>query len=53
MSRLLIIVGASAGSAIGWWLGSHGGMMTAFFVSMLGTGVGIYAGRRIAGSLLG
>jgi uncharacterized membrane protein YbhN (UPF0104 family) len=52
MSKLLSVVGASVGSAIGWWLGARVGMMTAFVVSVLGTGVGVYAGRRIAGLLL-
>jgi uncharacterized membrane protein YbhN (UPF0104 family) len=53
MSRLLTTLGASVGGALGWWLGARVGVMTAFFLSTLGTGVGAYAGRRIAGSLLG
>ena len=48
MSRLLSLAGATAGGWLGWWLGAHVGTMTAFVVSMLGTGVGIYAGRRLA-----
>jgi uncharacterized membrane protein YbhN (UPF0104 family) len=52
MSKLLTLLGASVGSAIGWWLGARVGMMTAFVVSMVGTGLGIYAGRRIAQTLL-
>ncbi|HZI21693.1 MAG TPA: hypothetical protein VFD76_04230 [Gemmatimonadales bacterium] len=51
MSKLLMLVGASLGGAIGWWLGAHVGIMTAFVVSTVGTGVGVYAGRRIADSL--
>ncbi|HVH66416.1 MAG TPA: hypothetical protein VM716_00965 [Gemmatimonadales bacterium] len=53
MSKLLTLVGASVGGAIGWWLGARIGVMTAFFVSMVGTGVGIYAGRRVAASIIG
>jgi membrane protein YqaA with SNARE-associated domain len=53
MSKLLTIVGATIGGAIGWWLGAHVGTMTAFFVSMVGTGAGIYAGRSVAASILG
>jgi len=34
-------IGASVGGAIGWWLGAYVGVMTAFFVSMLGTGIGL------------
>src|SRR5438128_2552846 len=40
------------GYAVGWWLGAPVGIMTAFIASMVGTGVGMYAGRRIAGLLL-
>jgi len=52
MSKLLTLLGASVGGAIGWWLGAPVGTMTAFVISMVGTGVGIYAGRRIAQTLL-
>ncbi len=52
MSKILTFLGASVGGAIGWWLGAPIGMMTAFIVSMLGTGVGMYAGHWIAGRLL-
>ena len=48
MGKLLALVGATIGSAIGWWLGAHVGIMTAFILSVLGTGGGVYAGRRIA-----
>jgi hypothetical protein len=49
VSKLLGFVGATVGSAAGWWLGEHVGIMTAMFVSAIGTGVGVYLGRRIAG----
>ena len=52
MSKILTFLGASVGGAVGWWLGARIGMMTAFVVSTLGTGVGMYAGRRIAARLL-
>jgi len=52
VSKLLTFLGASLGGSLGWWLGAGGGIMTAFVVSMLGTGIGMYAGRRIAGRLL-
>jgi hypothetical protein len=51
MSKLITLLGASVGGAIGWWLGAPVGIMTAFVVSMLGTGVGVYVGRRVAASL--
>jgi hypothetical protein len=53
VSKLLTFVGATVGGAIGWWLGARVGTMTAFMVSTLGSGVGVYAGRRIADSILG
>jgi hypothetical protein len=53
MAKLLMFVGATVGGAIGWWLGARVGIMTAFIVSMLGTGVGIYGGRWCAGAILG
>jgi len=49
MSKLLTLLGGTVGGAIGWWLGARVGIMTAFFVSVVGTGAGVYAGRRIAG----
>ena len=48
LSKLLIFIGATAGGALGWWLGNLAGFMTAFFVSTIGSGVGIYYGRRLA-----
>jgi hypothetical protein len=47
-TRLLGFVGAMAGSALGWWAGEKVGIMTAVILSAIGTGVGIYAGRRLA-----
>ena len=48
MQRLFGWVGATVGSALGWWLGKHIGLMTAFLVSTVGTGAGLYIGRRVA-----
>jgi hypothetical protein len=47
VTKLLGFVGATVGSAIGWWIGARVGMMTAFMLSTVGTGIGIYFGRRI------
>ena len=46
MNKLMGFIGATVGSAIGWWLGAKIGIMTAFMVSTVGSGVGIYFGRR-------
>jgi hypothetical protein len=48
MTKLFGFVGATVGSALGWWAGARVGTMTAFSLSMVGTGVGLYLGRRIA-----
>jgi hypothetical protein len=48
MTRLFGLVGATMGSAFGWWLGEHVGLMTAFLISTVETGAGLYFGRRVA-----
>ena len=48
MKKLLVLVGSTLGSALGWWLGARVGIMTAFTVSMVGLGVGIWVGARLA-----
>lgn len=48
MTKLMSFIGATIGSAAGWWLGAKVGIMTAFMVSMVGTGIGIYFARRVA-----
>jgi hypothetical protein len=48
MKRLFGLIGATLGGYLGWWLGAFGGIMTAFVLSMVGTGFGIYLGRQVA-----
>jgi len=48
MSNLLAFVGATIGGGIGWWLGEQVGLMTAFFLGVIGTAMGVYLGRRLA-----
>lgn len=48
MGKVLVFMGATVGGAIGWWLGDRVGLMTAFLLSAVGTGVGMYAGARFA-----
>jgi len=48
ITRLLGFVGATLGGTIGWYLGAPVGMMTAFVLSIIGTGVGMYLGVKIA-----
>jgi len=48
MEKVMGLIGATVVGAAGWWAGEHVGLMTAFVLSMVGTGVGLYAGRRVA-----
>ena len=48
MGKLFSFLGATIGSYAGWALGATVGLTTAFMVSMVGTGFGIYFGRRLA-----
>jgi len=48
MGKLFSFIGAIIGSYAGWALGARAGTETAFILSMIGTGIGIYYGRRIA-----
>lgn len=46
MKGLIAFMGATLAGSLGWWLGARVGMMTAFVVSTVGTGVGAYYTRR-------
>jgi hypothetical protein len=48
MVKLLGFVGATIGGYAGWWVGAKIGLMTAFLVSVVGTGVGMYYGAKFA-----
>ena len=48
MRRLLGFVGASAGGWLGWAIGANASLLLAFVLGMVGTGVGMYIGYRIA-----
>lgn len=45
-------IGMSLGGWIGWFAGAWISIFTAFILSMIGTGVGLYAAHRIARQLL-
>jgi uncharacterized membrane protein YeaQ/YmgE (transglycosylase-associated protein family) len=47
MTKLLGFVGATIGGYAGWALGAPIGIFTAFMVSTIGTGIGMYYGRRL------
>lgn len=48
MTKLIVFITATVTGAIGWWLGEGAGIMTAFMVSTVFSGVGIYYGRKLA-----
>jgi hypothetical protein len=50
MAKLFGLLGATIGGCGGWWLGAHVGLMSAFLLGVVGTGVGLYVGRRVAAS---
>lgn len=45
MKGILLLFGSSVVSAVGWWLGSFVGMMTAVILSAVGAGFGIWLSR--------
>ena len=45
MSKVMYFIGATVGGWLGWFAAERFGFMTAFMVSMVGTGVGIYVAR--------
>jgi hypothetical protein len=51
--KLCIFVGMNVGGYVGWVLGEHIGLMTAFLVSGLGSVLGVYAGWKVAREYLG
>ncbi len=48
MKKIISFSGMMIGSYLGWWLGEKVGFMTAFMVSTIGAGVGLYLAQRWA-----
>ena len=48
MKKLIVLLTTTIASAAGWWLGAKVGIMTAFIVSMIGFGFGLYYGNQFA-----
>lgn len=40
--KIIKIVASTLGGYAGWQLGNHVGLMTAFFLSIIGTAFGVY-----------
>lgn len=50
---LLNLLAVSVGGALGWALGRHVGLMTAFLLSTAGSGVGLWAAVRFGRAFRG
>lgn len=48
MTKLVVMIGSTIGSSLGWWAGARIGLMSAFIASMIGLGLGIYVARQFA-----
>ena len=48
MNKLLALIGMTVGGWAGWALGALVSIFTAFIVSMVGTGLGLYAANRFS-----
>lgn len=53
MKKLLVLLLSSAGSYFGWWVGAPIGLFGSFVLSMVGLGVGMWYGARLAARLEG
>ncbi|MBU6421815.1 MAG: hypothetical protein KGL98_11845 [Gammaproteobacteria bacterium] len=52
MKKLILLLCVIVLSGIGWALGKHAGMVTAWLLSSLGAIVGVYLGWRIGRAYL-
>ncbi|MGI9078170.1 MAG: hypothetical protein ACR2G6_12715 [Gemmatimonadaceae bacterium] len=48
MNKLIAVLGSVIGGYAGWWAGAFVGIMTAFLLSVVGSGLGLYTARRMA-----
>lgn len=52
MTKLIKLAGMSAGGWLGWAIGRPASFFTAFVLSVVGTGLGLYVADRIGARLL-
>jgi len=52
MKRLFDLIGMTIGGWLGWAVGAPISIFTAFVIGMVGTGVGLWATRKITRQLL-
>ena len=46
MKKLILFISITIFGWMGWWLGEHVGLMTAYIVSVVGSLFGVFAGVR-------
>lgn len=46
MMKFLLLIGATVGGALGWWIGSLFGIWGTVMLSVVGTAAGVYWARR-------
>ena len=51
MRKIFAAIGSIAASSLFGWAGSGFGIMTSFMLGMVGTGIGMYAGYKLADRL--
>jgi hypothetical protein len=52
VKRILDIAGMSIGGWLGWAIGAPISVFTAFIVGVVGTGVGLWAVRRVTAGMI-
>jgi outer membrane lipoprotein SlyB len=45
--KLVLLICITAGSSLGWRLGSPGGLMGSYLAAVAGASAGLYMGRRL------
>lgn len=48
LTKMVLFITTTIGGSVGWWLGAKVGFMTAFALSIVGTGLGLYFGKQFA-----
>jgi hypothetical protein len=49
---IVVSICVSLGAAAGWWLGAGLGLMTGYFLALLGASAGLYLGRQFGRNYL-
>jgi len=52
MKKILALIGMTAGGWMGWAVGALVSTFTAYLMSVIGTGIGLYAANRFSQRLL-